>query len=216
MEILTNKYFYGVMFSGLLLYSTAFAYTRTPVGTEITSPISVSWSLSDTDILIQAPSALSYRMSFNNSTTDYYGSCFLISDTGIHNEQFNIPVGTGITTADSYGYDNDSCSGNDNSYFSFEDAYPSFIFTIISDSNYGSVAFMSPSVAQNTNSDLGSNVATALGSGTWSYALIVLGILMTFYVLYEIKALFPQEEKRKRYNSDVARIFNEGRGSFDK
>jgi hypothetical protein len=194
---LTNKFFYGITFCLLMISTTTFAFTNAQFTSLPTAPYYINTQYVFTDDCGGG--------GFEQfSLTDTVGN--ILSATA---GSAPLSITYTFTTSGTYKLNDNFSCGNGNVNESF------IVFLAPPPINYGSVSFMSLSKATGTTPLMGSYIATAMGSGTWSYALLAIAISQTFFVIYEIKNLFPIDDKKKKRPSDVAKIFNEGKGSFD-
>lgn len=206
----------------------AFAYTR--------SPNSVSFYQQNVSFThsIVSPTAnyYLYRVIATNTgvSGSYLGNTCFASTSQPFNETFaNLQIDT-YTDVDLLEYSNlsncesDQVSGEAllaSGYISLERDGGNIIFEIIATPQTATVfQFVDRTVADNTGAST-SGIIVSATSNLWPLILVIIGIILVFYVMRKISEMFikAQKEKKareKKYPPDVARIFREGKGSFDK
>jgi hypothetical protein len=168
----------------------AVSYSRTPAGTSITSPVSISASVSDISKYEFQPLTNSYNF-FAERTDDFLfwsDECFLTSDLSVL-AHISIPVGTEIKKIGVYGFHNEDCTNASGGGFLQPNTD---VFTIISGGGIPSLF----SVPMASSSDMVASVGT-LFTDLWVIIAIVIGIPLAFYIIQRVIALPPKDTPKK-------------------
>ena len=195
----------STLFLGLSMPAFAsVSYTRTPSGTEITSPVSVSVNVDDiTDLFPDTEEVLNY-WTFDiwsddgeGNVVDFWSDLCMSSTTLSAFETWDLPIGFEAVVVSAEGFTTyEHCinapttfpAGSVNQYY-FEDAGPfpfEPIFTIISGTNSGSPFNFGQGngegLAVASSSDLLANVGY-LFSDLWPMLALFIGIPLAFYII---------------------------------
>lgn len=172
---------------------TAFAtihYSRTPSGTEITSPVSVSVSVDSFSDFNMRGDINYWYLVVARGGLEFFSSCVATTTLSLSNN-FNIPIGTEIQYVGVYGVVSVlSCVGADDGV-NFETGSP--LFTIISGSqfsNFHIISGTSPLTIGSTTELMAS--AGILFSDLWVIIVLAIGIPLAFYIIKRVIALPPK------------------------
>jgi hypothetical protein len=169
-------------------------YSRTPVGTEITSPVSISVSFDNFSefglneeinyyVITIAPSDLPF----------YYSSCYA-STTLSTNSTISVPVGKDIYSVYVGGREDNLCLTGGGTY-ALEGDGESVIFTILETPSAGVPSLFSLAGGVASTSEMLATTGV-LFTDLWVIIALAIGVPLAFYVINRFIGLGPKDKAR--------------------
>ena len=206
-------------------------YSRTPVGTEITSPVDVDVSVDSFSVdfgwnmvsgcffVVGNQPCNFWGVRITNYDNDTFESVCIPVENLSNNFTFSLPVDNYIEVAAKTGNTQASCDNGGEQSYLLESNEGETIFTIISGSqfnNFHIISGTSPLTISSTSDVMAS--AGTLFSDLWVIIVLAIGIPLAFYIIKRIiklaPASVPKSEKIDIEKTDTAG-FHKGKATGD-